>query len=101
MRSAPPTAPGTPRRNASPTDASFLRDARDPHVRHRGSGAHAVPRLRRHVVEAAAEPDHYARHAAIAHDQVGPEPGNAVPVACAGEASLDAAEGGERLGDQL
>ena len=49
----------------------LLRRARDFHIRHRRAGADAVALFHRHLVEAAAEPDHHARHAAIAHDQVG------------------------------
>ena len=54
-------------------DAGLLRGARDLHVRHRGTGAHALARLDGHRIEAASEPDHHARHAAVAHDQVGAE----------------------------
>ena len=54
-------------------DARLLRRAGHLHVRHRGAGAHAMVRLDRDVIEAAPEPDHDARHAAVAHDQVGAE----------------------------
>ena len=42
-------------------------------VRHRGAGAHASA-FDLDLVEAAAEPDHDPRHAAVAHDQIGAEP---------------------------
>ncbi len=73
MRSAPPMPPGMPRRKARPGNPGLLRRARDLHVRHRRAGANAQA-LDDHVIEAAAEPDHHARHAAVAHDQVGAEP---------------------------
>ena len=72
MRSAPPIAPGMPRRNARPAMPASCAALRDAHVRHRRAGADAMA-LGLDVVEAAAEPDHHARHAAVAHDQVGAE----------------------------
>ena len=51
-------------------NAGFLRRARDFDVGHRGAGAH-IEAFDGDFVEAAAQPDHHARHAAIAHDQIG------------------------------
>ena len=65
---------GNAAQEGEPGDAGFLRRARDLHVRHRGAGAHAIAVLDLDLVEAAAEPDHHARHAAVAHDQVRAEP---------------------------
>ena len=56
-----------------PGERGLLRGARNPHVGHRGAGAHALA-LDLDVGEAAAKPDDDARHAAVAHDQVGAEP---------------------------
>ena len=56
-----------------PGNAGLLRRARDLHIRHRRAGAHARV-LDRGRIEAAAEPDHHARHAAVAHDEIGAEP---------------------------
>ena len=55
-----------------PRNAGLLRGLRDAQVRSRRAGAHAVA-LDLDLVEAAPEPDHHARHAAVAHDQVGAE----------------------------
>ena len=55
-----------------PGDAGLLRRARDLHVRHRRAGPDARA-IDLDLVEAAAEPHHHARHAAVAHDQVGAE----------------------------
>ena len=52
-------------------DAGLLRRARHHHVEHRGAGGDAMAVFDLDLVEAAAEPDHHARHAAVAHDQVG------------------------------
>ena len=60
MRSAPPIAPGMPRREREPRDAGLLRGLRDAQIRHRGAGAHAIVRLDLDLVEAAPEPDHHA-----------------------------------------
>ena len=65
---------GNAAQERKPGDAGLLRRARDLHVRHRGAGARCVCPLDLDVAEAAAEPDHHARHAAVAHDQVGAEP---------------------------
>ena len=73
MRSAPPIAARNAAQESEARDARLLRRARDLHVRHRRAGADAVA-FHRDLVEAAAEPDHHARHAAVAHDQVGAEP---------------------------
>ena len=54
--------------------AGLLRRARHLHIGHRGAGANARRPLDLDLAEAAAEPDHDARHAAVAHDQVGAEP---------------------------
>ena len=56
-----------------PRDAGLLRGLRDAQVRRGRAGAHAIAWLDRDLVEAAPEPDHDARHAAVAHDQVGAE----------------------------
>ena len=48
----------------------LLGGARDLDVRHRGAGAHALPALDVDLGEAAAEPDHDAGDAAVAHDEV-------------------------------
>ena len=71
MRSAPPIVPGMPLKNAKPGDAGLLRRARHHDVEHRGAGGDAMVRFDLDLVEAAPEPDHHARHAAVAHDQVG------------------------------
>ena len=63
-----------PRIEREPGDAGILRGARDPHVRHRRARAHARVRSIFDLAEAAAEPDHHARHAAVAHEQVEPRP---------------------------
>ena len=60
-----------PLKNAEPGDAGGLRRARDHHVEHGGAGGDAMVRFDLDLVEAAPEPDHHARHAAVAHDQVG------------------------------
>ena len=65
---------GNAAKEREPGDAGLLRRARDLHVGHAGAGADARVGLDLHVAEAAAEPDHHARHAAVAHDQVGAEP---------------------------
>ena len=54
-------------------DARLLRRARDLDVGHRSAGAN-VETFDRDLAEAAAEPDHHAGHAAVAHDQIGAEP---------------------------
>jgi hypothetical protein len=56
MRSAPPIEPGTPRRNARPSTPA--------------SAAAKVGRGRDRAESLAAEANHYAAHAAVAHDQV-------------------------------
>ena len=53
------------------SDARVTRRARDHDVEHRGAGAQAMPLLDRDGIEAAAEADDYAGHAAIAHDEIG------------------------------
>ncbi len=54
-------------------DRGLLGGARHLHVGHRGAGAHAVIRFDRDLAEAAAEPDHHAGDAAVAHDEIGAE----------------------------
>ena len=56
-----------------PGDRRFLRGARDFHIGNRGAGANAMAGFDRDVRKAAAKPDDHARHAAVAHDQVGAE----------------------------
>ena len=74
MRSAPPIAPGMPRKKASPAIAASCAARATLHVRHRRAGADATAGFDLDLAEAAAEPDHHARHAAVAHDQVRAEP---------------------------
>jgi len=50
-----------------------LRRARDFDIWHRGAGANARV-LDGDIAKTAAVPDHHARHAAVAHDEIGAEP---------------------------
>ena len=51
---------------------AFAAPCAKPHIRHRRADAHPVAVLRLDAAEAApAEPDHHARNAAVAHQQVG------------------------------
>ena len=55
-------------------DSRFRRGARDLRVERRRAGDHAMVRRRLDRAERlAAEPDHHAAHAAVAHDEVGAE----------------------------
>ena len=54
-------------------DAGLLRRARDFDVGHRRAGADARV-LDGDIAKTAAEPDHHARHAAVAHDEIGAKP---------------------------
>ena len=66
---------GNAAQERKPRDAGLLRGARDAFTSGTaGAGADACAALDLDVAEAAAEPDHHARHAAVAHDQVGAEP---------------------------
>ena len=54
-------------------NAGFLRRARYFHIGHCGAGAYIVF-FDRNLIEAAAEPDHDAWNAAVAHNQIGAKP---------------------------
>ena len=54
-------------------DAGLLRRARDFDVGHRRTGANARV-FDGDIAKTAAEPDHHARHATVAHDEIGAEP---------------------------
>ena len=60
-----------PDKNARPAIAGLLRFARDHGIEQPGAGADAMLAFDLDLVEAAAEPDHDARHAAVAHDEIG------------------------------
>ena len=62
---------GNAAQKRQPRDAGLLRRARHHDVEHGGAGDDAMAVFDCDVVEAAAEPDHHARHAAVAHDQIG------------------------------
>ena len=70
----PADGAGNAAEEREPGDRRLLGGAADLHVGHRGAGADAAAVLDLHLAEAAAEPDDDARHAAVAHDQVGAEP---------------------------
>ena len=70
MRSAPPIAPGMPRRNSSPATPASRAARATTHVGHRGAGAHAMAVLDLDLPKPRAEPHHDARDAAVAHDEV-------------------------------
>ena len=63
-------AAGNAAQERQPGDAGFLRRARHFHIEHRGAGTDLAA-LDDDLAEAAAEPDHNARHPAVAHDQIG------------------------------
>ena len=65
---------GNAAQECEPGDAGLLRRPRDASVQHRRAGAMRMPSSTVDLAEAAAEPDHDAGHAAVAHDQVGAEP---------------------------
>ncbi len=56
-----------------PVNAGIGRRTRDLHVRHRCAGANAHTILDDDFVEAAAQANDNARHAAVAHDEIGAE----------------------------
>ena len=72
-----PQRPADRARNAAqerqPGDRGLLGGARHLDVRHRGAGADARALLYRDIAEPATEPDHHARNAAVAHDEIGAE----------------------------
>ena len=72
MRRAPPTPPGMPHMNANPAMPAFCAACA---TRRSGTAvpARTLHAFNRDLVEAAAEPHHHARHAAVAHDQIGTE----------------------------
>ena len=57
-----------------PRNRRLLGGARDLDVRHGRAGAQACTGFDLDRVEAASQADHHARHAGVAHDQVGAEP---------------------------
>jgi len=74
MRKAPPIVPGMPKKNSSPlmlaaaaVSATRLSSAAAPGANDVAFGVGLAEPTR-------TEPDHHARHAAIAHDQVGADP---------------------------
>ena len=65
---------GDPAEESEAGNRRLLRGAADLDVGRRRAGADTRAVLDSHLTEAATETDHHARHAAIAHDQIGAEP---------------------------
>ena len=71
MRSAPPMVPGMPKKNSSPPILAAAADLGHALVERGGAGADDIALALVSPKPRGAKPDHHARHAAVAHDQVG------------------------------